>query len=107
MTFIIDIDDTILLYPKKKYEDIENRYNDAIPDLKEIEKINELYDNGNIIIIHTGRNWDKYYSTKMQLHAIGLKYQELVMGKPQGVYIDKDSFKTIDNWKSNDRKLYN
>ena len=94
-TFVIDIDDTLLLYPKKEYKNIEDRYIDAIPDWKEIQLLNDLYSHGYIIILQTGRNWDKYEKTKLQLDEIGIKYNELIMGKPQGIYIDKDSFKTL------------
>ena len=89
MVFVIDLDDTLLLY------EIDRVYSDAKPNIKEIEISNKLYDEGNIIIIHTGRNWDKYVMTKNQLKKFGINHHELVMGKPQGVYIDVDSKKTL------------
>ena len=96
MTFIIDIDDTIL-YSDKKQCNVCSRINYECKeaDLTELEAIKELYNNGHIIIFHTGRNWDCYELTKKQLENFGIKYHELIMGKPQGIYIDKDSFKTI------------
>lgn len=93
--YVIDLDDTLLLYPEYEYSNIEERYKDAIPDLNEIEIVNRLFTAGNIIIIHTGRNWDKYEITKRQLADFNINYHELVMGKPQGIYIDKDSYKTL------------
>ena len=85
--FVIDIDDTILF--------CEKNYKNPTPDEMEIKHINKLYEKGHTIIIHTGRNWDKYELTVNQLKQFNVKYHELVMGKPQGIYIDKDSFKFI------------
>ena len=102
MTFVIDIDDTLILYPDKIYENIENRYQDAIPNKKEIDIVNKSYNNGHVIILHTGRNWNKYERTKQQLKDFNICHSELVMGKPQGIYIDKDSYKTFKEY-SNDR----
>jgi hydroxymethylpyrimidine pyrophosphatase-like HAD family hydrolase len=107
MTFVIDIDDTLLLYPEnKEYADIWRRYKDAIANHTEIERVNYLYENGHKIILHTGRNWDKYEITKNQLAEFNINHHELVMGKPQGVYIDKDSYKTVKDC-MNDFKLLN
>lgn len=89
MNFVVDIDNTLLLYP-----DGDN-YNDAVPNIDEIKILNSLYVKGHIIIIHTGRNWDKYEFTKKQLKDFGIKYHELVMGKPQGIYIDTDSYQSL------------
>lgn len=96
MNYVIDIDDTILYSTKTECSKC-GRINYSIinEDVKEIELINKLYDEGNIIILHTGRNWDSYILTKNQLLDCGVKYHELVMGKPQGVYVDKDSIKTL------------
>jgi hydroxymethylpyrimidine pyrophosphatase-like HAD family hydrolase len=94
-TLVIDIDNTLLMYPDKKYDNILDKYNDAIPDWAEISLLNELWANGYIIILFTGRNWDKYNFTINQLKEIGIRFDQLIMGKPQGIYIDKDSFKTL------------
>lgn len=98
MTFVIDIDDTILLYPNKHYDNIEERYIDAKVDEKLKDAINKLFNAGNVIILHTGRNWDKYEITKNQLKEFDIKHTELVMGKPQGIYIDRDSYKTLEEY---------
>lgn len=95
-TFVIDIDDTLLLYPKNRpYSEIWKRYVDAVADHEEIDLTNELYRKGHVIILHTGRNWDKYDITVKQLAEFNINYHQLVMGKPQGIYIDKDSRKTL------------
>ena len=96
MTFLIDIDGTILYSVKTKCINCDRiSYTDYNPDKSEIEKVNELFDKGHTIILWTGRNWDCYNATQEQLYKSGVKYHQLIMGKPQGVYIDKDSFQTI------------
>ena len=107
MIFIIDIDDTLLLYDNnKKYENIIDKYNSASPDLKEIDILNNLYLFGNTIILYTGRNWDKYEYTKQQMKKFNINYHELVMGKPQGIYIDKDSMRSLQEVKY-DEAIFN
>jgi len=87
--FIFDIDDTIL---KSKKEECETcgyfKYTNPEPVIGWLDIANKLFSNGHIIILHTGRNWDQYQITKAQLEGIGLSYNELIMGKPQGFYID-------------------
>jgi hypothetical protein len=95
MNLIVDLDDNLLLYPNKTFENIIDKYNAAYPDKEEIRLLNDRHNKGDVIMIHTGRNWDKYHLTKEQLEKFNIKYHELVMGKPQGIYIDKDSYKSI------------
>lgn len=92
-TLVIDIDDTLL-----KSEKDQNGYCGAEPIRHEIETVNKFFDKGYTIILHTGRNWDKYSFTKEQLAHFGIKHHELVMGKPQGYYIDKDSFVSMEDF---------
>jgi hypothetical protein len=94
--FIVDFDDYLILYEDREYESYPAKYLTGFPNQKEIDKVNELYDQGATIIIHTGRNWDKYKLTKKQLKEFGIKHHELVMGKPQGYYIDPRSWKNIE-----------
>jgi hydroxymethylpyrimidine pyrophosphatase-like HAD family hydrolase len=95
LTFVIDIDDTLLLYPRKHFIEVFDKYKSAEPNFEMIKTVNQLFKAGHIIILHTGRNWDKYTMTKQQLLDFDISYHELVMGKPQGIYIDKDSYKSI------------
>lgn len=97
MNFIIDIDDTILESIATECEKCgRNTYKLNKVFEEEIEQINYLYDEGHIIIFFTGRNWDCFKQTAEQLKKAGVKYHSLVMGKPQGVYIDTtDSEQTI------------
>lgn len=91
-TFVIDIDDTLLYsLPEKCDKCGRNTYALFTVDKSEIDYINKLYDAGYTIILWTGRNWDCYQLTKEQLKQAEIKYHELIMGKLQGIYIDKDA----------------
>jgi len=93
-TIVIDIDDTLIIYPDNTLEGAA-RYPFASPNVLEIDLCNKLFDQGHTIILHTGRNWNQYDLTVNQMDEIGIKYHELVMGKPQGIYIDKDSYQSL------------
>lgn len=91
-TFVIDIDDTLLFAEKVQCGNCGRCfYCDKEKDQKEIDRVNYLYEAGHTIILWTGRNWDYYQQTKIQLENHNIKYHELIMGKPQGIYIDKDA----------------
>jgi hydroxymethylpyrimidine pyrophosphatase-like HAD family hydrolase len=93
---VIDIDDTLIVYEHQYFwENPLDKYKKALPNKEEISLCNKLYDNGYTIILHTGRNWDKLRFTEKQMQEMGIKYHQLVMGKPQGVYIDTDSYKSL------------
>ena len=86
MTFCVDIDGTIC---KTDHGD----YNQSKPDLKMIEMINQLYDNGHTVNYYTARGTttgiDWYSFTKSQLIGWGVKFHELSVGKPfADFYID-------------------
>lgn len=85
MRFVVDIDGTIC----SQAED----YREALPDYRIIDKVNELYDEGHEIIFFTARgtktgiDWRKV--TEKQFKKWGVKYHELIFGKPYAdVYID-------------------
>ena len=75
MIIYVDIDETICYYKG------ERNYQDAQPNLKRIEKINKMYDDGNKIVYWTARgsttglDWMKL--TTSQLKKWNLKYHEL------------------------------
>ena len=83
MIIMVDIDDTICHY---KNSDDKSNYSTAEPYIDRIEKINSLYNEGNIIIYWTARgtmsgiNWFKV--TEEQLKRWGCLYNELRMNKP-------------------------
>ena len=100
MRYVFDLDGTIC--DKDKNDDYDNSY----PFLERIRKINKLYDEGNYIVFHTARGMGRYnnnanlaiqefYSlTKKQLEEWGVKYHELILGKPSGdIYIDDKGIK--------------
>jgi histidinol phosphatase-like enzyme len=77
----VDIDETICETPDKP-----RVYENAKPIKENIEKINNLYDEGNTIVYWTARgsrtniNW--YNLTKKQLDDWGAKHHELRVDKP-------------------------
>ena len=96
--YCIDIDGTIC-----ENGDCQScKYEGSTPKLDRIKKINQLYDDGNIIKYFTARGMgrykddsakakEKFYSlTKMQLEIWGCKYHELILGKPSADYYIDD-----------------
>jgi hypothetical protein len=79
-------------------------YRKAVPIQKNINKINNLYDNGNTIVYWTARgsgtgiDWTEL--TVMQLKEWGAKYNQVKLGKP--VY---DLF--IDDKNINSERFFN
>jgi len=99
MIYCFDIDGTLCT---KGHEDYKN----AKPFLDRIKIVNDLYDEGNKIILFTARgaatgiDWKEL--TKKQVEAWGLKYNELIFGKPHAdVFID-DKANDIFKWFSED-----
>jgi hypothetical protein len=96
MTILVDIDNTIIKSTYTKCEHCGmNDYKTENVFADDVKKINDLYDRGYIIIMFTGRNWNQYEKTKKTLREIKVKYHELVMGKPSGIYFDKDAILNI------------
>jgi len=108
MTYVFDIDGTICTNTNGDYEN-------ASPLSNRIEKINQLYDEGNTIHFLTARGMgrsdnaavyaDRAFRklTEKQLRDWGVKYHRLFLGKPAGdIYIDdkgandEDFFNTED-----------
>jgi hypothetical protein len=102
MRYVIDIDGTICTNTNGKYED-------AVPFYDRIQHINQLYDEGNIIVFHTARGMrthnddviaahNQWYDfTKKQLDEWNIKYHKLVLGKPQGdIYVDDKGLNDYD-----------
>jgi len=79
LTYFIDVDG-VLAFTN------QNDYKNSRPNLEEIAKLNLLYENGHTIKIWTSRgntsgvNWRDL--TAQQLKDWGVKYHELIMGKP-------------------------
>jgi len=90
MKVVCDIDGTICSQEKD--------YRDAKPFKDRINHINDLYGAGNTIVFFTARGYetgiDWEYITKRQLKDWGVKYDQLIMGKPSAdIYIDDRSVK--------------
>ena len=94
MKYVIDIDGTICNNTYGKYEE-------AVPFLDRIDKINKLHDEGHEIWYFTARGMSKnpppskatiqwYSLTKKQLEEWGCKYDHLYMGKPSAEYYIDD-----------------
>ena len=86
MTYCFDIDGTLCEQEAKDYSI-------ARPFLDRIEKVNALFDGGDRILLFTARgsksgvDWRE--KTRAQLEEWGLKYHELILGKPHAdFYID-------------------
>tara|TARA_R110000824_G_scaffold73866_5_gene188005 strand:+ start:13013 stop:13333 length:321 start_codon:yes stop_codon:yes gene_type:complete len=102
MIYVFDIDGTIC-------ENTNSDYENSVPMMARIQKINELYDEGNTIIFQTARGmgrsgnssafaYAKFFElTQTQLKEWGVKYHSLFLGKPTGdVYIDDKGIKDED-----------
>lgn len=100
--FIFDIDNTIT---KTK----GTRYRAAKPIKSKIKIINQLFDKGHIIKIFTSRYMGKhngnvnfikkkyYKKTEQQLRGWGLKFHDLIFGKPIfDFFIDDKAFNVKD-----------
>ena len=80
MLIYVDVDETICLTPKSR------DYSLSTPIKENIQKINELYDEGNTITYWTARgtmtgiDWREV--TESQFRRWGVKYHDLKFGKP-------------------------
>lgn len=102
ISFVFDIDDTICNNKNRDYENSE-------PITEVIDKINYLYDNGAKITLYTSRGMvscngdlEKIITKnsevlKRWLNKNGVKYNELIFGKPLGdLYIDDKAMNVRD-----------
>ena len=94
----VDLDGTLCSNTNGAYEH-------AVPFKNRIEKINQLYNNGNIININTARGAttgiDWYDLTVRQLQDWGIKYHSLTVGKKHHydfIIDDKAINPKEDNW---------
>jgi len=89
MIFCFDIDGTLL---QTKY-DVNNGYVVQLAKIELIALLNKLYNEGNTIIIQTGRHWQWLKQTKQQLDDHGIQYHTLIMGNVVAdVYINDKAF---------------
>ena len=86
MRYCFDIDGTIC-------SNTNGDYKNALPLIDRIQKINDLYDEGNEIILFTARgsttNVDWKDFTEQQLREWDVKFHELLFNKPEAdLFID-------------------
>ena len=111
MRYCVDIDGTICT------PTVGRDYHKAEPWQDRIKVLNKLYDEGNYIIYFTARAMGRFADlphsvasvkakevlfelTKQQLEEWGVKYHELIMGKPHADYfIDDKGVKDEDFFK--------
>lgn len=94
MQIIIDLDGTICTEEKTYSRSLAKPLEGAV------ENINKLYETGNIIIIYSARTWMEFEMTTDWLNKYGIKYHQLVLGKPIGdVWID-DRAINFNGWKN-------
>lgn len=99
MKYVVDIDGTICSQSGTNYES-------AKPIVERIDKLNKLYDSGNEVVYFTARGMGRhdgnvhraykefYEFTRKQLEGWGVKYTDLILGKPAGdIYIDDKGIK--------------
>lgn len=99
MRYCFDIDNTICITPASDYHN-------SIPKTDVINKINELYDKGDHIIVMTARgassgiDWEEF--TEKQLKSWNLKYHELICNKkPNADFFVDDKAVNIIEWEKN------
>jgi len=108
MKYVFDLDGTLCY-------NTDGLYKNAKPMLERIKVVNDLYDDGNEIIILTARGMGRYnnnskkaydefhYLTEQQLKSWNVKYHELFLGKPSGdIYVDDKGEKDEDFFNSRD-----
>ena len=96
-TLVIDLDGTLCAQGDGSFA----AYEGAAPKQAVIDKCNELYDKGWRVIVWTARGMNRYSGDVDQVYAFmydmtekwlrdhGVKYHELLMGKPSTtVYVD-------------------
>ncbi len=99
MKYVFDIDGTLCTQSAPHYED-------AVPFIDRIKKVNSLYEEGHIITLFTARGMgrhnnnqmyavqDFYELTARQMKRWGVRYHFLILGKPNAdIYVDDKGVK--------------
>ena len=104
MIVYVDIDETICESPESR------DYSKAKPLVKNIEKINNLYDEGNQIVYWTARgtgssiDWEEI--TTEQFKRWGVKHHEIKFGKPiYDLFIDDKNINSNSFFERTDDKI--
>ena len=102
MVIYVDIDETICITPEDAHT--ARNYANAKPLLKNIEKCNKLYEDGNTIVYWTARGCttgiDWFDVTEKQLNEWNVKYHDLKLDKPfYDLFIDDKAINSEDFFK--------
>jgi len=102
MKYYIDIDGTICTVDSA-CKDTFARYQNAIPIVERIEKVNNLYSEGHTVTYWTARGGESGLDledlTRKQLASWNCKFHTLLMGKPSyDIYIDDKSHNVDQFW---------
>ncbi|MBN8703421.1 MAG: HAD hydrolase family protein [Bacteroidetes bacterium] len=99
MRLIIDLDGTICTE--------EKTYSRALAKIKPGAKkyIDKLYSQGHTIIIYSARTWMEYEMTADWLAKNGIKYHQLILGKPIGDYWIDDRAIAFESWEQVEKKI--
>jgi dTDP-glucose 4,6-dehydratase len=94
MRFAFDIDNTIV-------QTINGNYAESTPIQERINLVNTLYNRGDTIILFTARGSasgkDYKKLTEDQMKLFGVKYHQLIFGKPDvDVFIDDKAISPLD-----------
>jgi hypothetical protein len=93
MQIIIDLDGTICTEERM----FSRALAEPIPG--SVEQVNLLYDQGHTIIIYSARTWMEFEMTTAWLKRNGVKYHQLMLGKPIGdIWIDDRAVRFCNNW---------
>ena len=103
MILYVDIDETICMSPD------DRDYAKAKPIKKNIDKINKLYDEGNMITYWTARGTgsgiDWRDVTEKQFDKWGVKYHDLKFGKPiYDLFVDDKNINSETFFKGEDNE---
>lgn len=109
-TYCFDLDNTLC-------STVGSNYENSFPIEERITEVNNLYELGEYIIIHTARGMSKYNGntskvydagfelTKRQLVEWGVKHHQLIMGKPSyDFFVDDKASNSEDFFKKQDSK---
>jgi hypothetical protein len=94
LTYIYDLDGTLseevtFLNGNSTCQEWQNAYAKCLPIKRNIKKLQELYDGGNTIIIHTARFPHDRGVTERWLKYHNVPFHSLILGKPKGdFYVD-------------------
>ena len=84
MIYAVDIDGTLCVERNEWWH-----YDIAIPIQEAVNKINTLFNQDHIIILHTARFGDDREVTEKWLDKHKVRYHKLIMDKPRAdIYID-------------------